>query len=60
MQKQQKKVPFVHLHNHTEMSFLDGVCKIKNLVAKAKSEGMTALAITDHGNMYGALKFYNE
>lgn len=60
MPKKPTKVPFVHLHNHTEMSFLDGVTKIKDIVAKAKSEGMTALAITDHGNMYGALKFYNE
>jgi len=50
---------FVHLHNHTEYSFLDGAVRIKNLVAKAKSFGMPALAITDHGGMFGAVEFYN-
>jgi DNA polymerase-3 subunit alpha len=49
---------FVHLHNHTEFSLLDGLQKTKNMVAYAKSLGMTALAITDHGNMYGTIKFY--
>ena len=51
---------FVHLHNHSEYSMLDSTAKIKDLVAKAKSFGMKALAITDHGKMYGTLKFYNE
>ena len=51
---------FVHLHVHTEYSLLDGVAKIKKLVAKAKSLGMSALAITDHGNMYGVIKFRKE
>lgn len=49
---------FVHLHTHTEYSLLDGLSKIKNLVKKAKELGMEALAITDHGNMYGAIEFY--
>lgn len=49
---------FVHLHNHTEFSLLDGLSKIKNMVKHAKDLGMGALAITDHGNMYGVIKFY--
>lgn len=51
---------FVHLHNHTEYSLLDGLSKIKNVVKYAKDLGMPALAITDHGNMYGVIKFYRE
>ena len=51
---------FVHLHNHTEFSLLDGACKIKELVARAKELGQTAIAITDHGVMYGAVDFYKE
>lgn len=51
---------FVHLHNHTEYSLLDGCARISTLVKKAKSEGARAVAITDHGNMYGAIKFYKE
>ncbi len=51
---------FVHLHTHTEYSLLDGSNKIKSYVAKCKAEGMTAAAITDHGNMYGVTKFYDE
>ncbi len=50
---------FVHLHVHTEFSMLDGLSKIPNLVSKAKEHGQSALAITDHGGMYGALHFYN-
>ena len=49
---------FVHLHNHSEFSLLDGLQKTKNMVAYAKELGMEALAITDHGNMYGTIKFY--
>jgi DNA polymerase-3 subunit alpha len=49
---------FVHLHNHSEYSLLDGLQKTKNMVEYAKSLGMDALAITDHGNMYGTIKFY--
>ncbi|MEO0087482.1 MAG: DNA polymerase III subunit alpha [candidate division WOR-3 bacterium] len=51
---------FVHLHNHTEYSLLDGANKIANLILKAKKENMKALAITDHGNLFGAIEFYNE
>lgn len=49
---------FTHLHLHTEYSLLDGSCKIKELVGRAKELGFTHLAITDHGNMYGAIDFY--
>jgi len=49
---------FVHLHNHSEFSLLDGLQKTKNMVEYAKELGMKALAITDHGNMYGTIKFY--
>lgn len=49
---------FVHLHVHTEYSLLDGLTKIKNLVNTVKEMGMNAIAITDHGNMYGAIEFY--
>lgn len=49
---------FTHLHTHTEFSLLDGACRIEQLVARAKSLGMQSLAITDHGNMYGAVDFY--
>ncbi len=54
-----KRCNFVHLHNHTEYSFLDGAIRIKNLVARAREFGMPALAITDHGGMFGAVEFYN-
>ncbi|TWT90829.1 DNA polymerase III subunit alpha [Pseudobythopirellula maris] len=50
--------PFVHLHCHSHFSLLDGASKIKKLVARAKDLGMNALALTDHGNLYGALEFY--
>ncbi|TCS83588.1 DNA polymerase III subunit alpha [Tepidibacillus fermentans] len=49
---------FVHLHVHTEYSLLDGASRIDHLVKKAKSLGMSALAITDHGSMYGVIPFY--
>ncbi|MDX2066530.1 MAG: DNA polymerase III subunit alpha [Fimbriimonadaceae bacterium] len=51
---------FCHLHNHTEYSLLDGANRIPDLVARAKQLGMPALAITDHGAMFGAVEFYNE
>ncbi|MGA9579672.1 MAG: DNA polymerase III subunit alpha, partial [Terrimicrobiaceae bacterium] len=51
-------VPFVHLHCHTEYSLLDGAIRTKELVAKAAEFGMPAVAITDHGNLYGAIEFY--
>ena len=49
---------FVHLHVHTEYSLLDGACRIDKLAKKAKALGQTALAVTDHGVMYGAVAFY--
>ncbi|MEO1450185.1 MAG: DNA polymerase III subunit alpha, partial [Bacteroidota bacterium] len=48
---------FVHLHNHTEYSLLDGAAKISDMVAKAADQGMSHVAITDHGNMFGVPKF---
>lgn len=50
--------PFIHLHNHSDYSLLDGAAKIKPLVARAVKFGMPALALTDHGNLFGALEFY--
>ena len=52
--------PFVHLHTHTEYSMLDGAARIGEAVAAAVADGQPALAITDHGNMYGVLDFYKE
>jgi DNA polymerase III subunit alpha len=49
---------FVHLHNHTEYSLLDGAARIGQLFARAAEFGMPALAVTDHGSMFGALDFY--
>ena len=49
---------FVHLHNHTEYSLLDGACRIPKLVQRVKELGQTAVAITDHGTMYGVIDFY--
>jgi DNA polymerase-3 subunit alpha len=50
---------FVHLHLHTSYSILDGACRIKELAERAKSLGMPAVAITDHGNMFGVKDFYD-
>jgi len=50
---------FVHLHVHTQYSLLDGACLLERLVDKAKACRLPALAITDHGNLYGAIKFYS-
>ncbi len=50
---------FIHLHNHTEYSLLDGCARIDKLVKTAVASGARAVAITDHGNVYGAIKFYN-
>ncbi|UCB45291.1 MAG: DNA polymerase III subunit alpha [Spirochaetota bacterium] len=52
--------PFVHLHTHSEYSVLDGASKIDDLVKKAMQYKMPALALTDHGNMFGALEFYQK
>jgi DNA polymerase-3 subunit alpha len=51
---------FTHLHVHTEFSMLDGAARLDELVAKAVQDGMPAIGITDHGNMYGTLDFYRE
>ena len=51
---------FVHLHLHTQYSLLDGANRIDDLVKKAVEFGMPALAITDHGNMFGAIEFYQK
>ncbi len=50
--------PFVHLHVHSEYSLLDGACRVKELVKRAKELGMPAVALTDHGTLGGAVKFY--
>ena len=49
---------FVHLHVHTEYSLLDGACRIPLLVKRVKELGQSAVAITDHGVMYGVVDFY--
>ena len=51
---------FVHLHVHSEYSLLDGACRIKQLVQRAKELGQSEIAVTDHGVMYGAIDFYKE
>jgi DNA polymerase-3 subunit alpha len=50
--------PFVHLHNHSQYSLLDGACRLEDLVRRAAELGMRALALTDHGNMFGAIHFW--
>ncbi|MUL46977.1 DNA polymerase III subunit alpha [Mycobacterium sp. CBMA293] len=50
---------FVHLHNHTEYSMLDGAAKVKPMIAEAQRLEMPAIGMTDHGNMFGASEFYN-
>jgi DNA polymerase-3 subunit alpha len=50
---------FVHLHVHTEYSLLDGFSNIHKLVGRAREMGMPAIAITDHGTMFGVIEFYN-
>ena len=49
---------FTHLHVHTEYSMLDGAARVGDIVAKAAADGQPAVGITDHGNMYGILDFY--
>ncbi len=51
---------FVHLHVHSDYSLLDGCCRIDRLMDRALELGMPALALTDHGNLYGAIEFYNQ
>ncbi len=60
MSEEPKYTPqFTHLHLHTEYSLLDGANKIKELAKKIKAQGMTSVAMTDHGNMFGTIDFYN-
>ncbi|MEO1954739.1 MAG: DNA polymerase III subunit alpha, partial [Campylobacterales bacterium] len=54
------KASFTHLHLHTEYSLLDGANKLTNLVKQVKKLGMTSVAMTDHGNMFGAIDFYHQ
>lgn len=51
---------FIHLHTHSHYSLLDGMSKVSDMVRIAKAQNMGAMAITDHGNMYGAIEFYKE
>jgi DNA polymerase-3 subunit alpha len=51
---------FIHLHNHSEFSLLDGLNRVKDMVTRAKELEMDSIAITDHGSMYGVIKFYQE
>jgi DNA polymerase III subunit alpha len=54
------KRPFAHLHCHSHYSLLDGASSISRLIQRTKDHGMNALAITDHGNLHGALEFYKK
>jgi len=51
---------FIHLHTHSHYSLLDGLSKVDDIIARAKKNKMSAVAITDHGNMYGAIEFYQK
>jgi DNA polymerase-3 subunit alpha len=53
------ETPFVHLHNHTDYSLLDGACEIDQLMKVCAEQGMPAVGMTDHGNLFGAVQFYN-
>ena len=52
--------PFIHLHVHTQYSLLDGQASIDALIDKAYKDGMRAIAVTDHGNMFGIKEFFNK
>ena len=52
-------IPFVHLHVHSQYSILDGQASIAAIVDKAIGDGMKAVALTDHGNMFGVKEFFN-
>jgi DNA polymerase-3 subunit alpha len=54
------RTPFVHLHCHSDYSLLDGACDILKLIQKVVQLGMPAVALTDHGNLFGAVQFYHE
>ena len=49
---------FVHLHNHSEYSLLDGFSRMGDMVNRAQELGQPAIALTDHGNLHGAIEFY--
>ena len=49
---------FVHLHVHSHYSLLDGACKLDDLCKRTKELGMDTIAVTDHGNLFGAVEFY--
>ena len=51
---------FAHLHLHTQYSLLDGAIRMSDLCAKVQSRGMKSVAMTDHGNMFGAIQFYQQ
>jgi DNA polymerase-3 subunit alpha len=51
---------FVHLHVHTQFSLLDGTIRLEDLFAKAREYDMPAVAMTDHGNIFGAIDFYQQ
>ena len=53
-------LPFVHLHCHSHYSLLDGAGSLERLLERTKELGMNSLALTDHGNLYGALEFYEK
>jgi DNA polymerase-3 subunit alpha len=52
--------PFIHLHCHTDYSLLDGACEVSQLIGVAADQKMPAVAMTDHGNLFGAVEFYNK
>ena len=60
MEKTELSSKFIHLHTHSHYSLLDGLSKIPDMVKTAKKNGMNAIAVTDHGNMYGAIELYKE
>ena len=51
---------FVHLHVHTEYSMLDGAARVPDLIQEVARQGMSAIAMTDHGNVFGAYEFYKQ
>ena len=51
---------FTHLHLHTLYSLLDGAIRMKDLIKTVKEKGMSSVAVTDHGNMFGAIDFYKK
>lgn len=60
MRRMAKKSSFVHLHNHTEFSMLDGMAKVDMLAEEVVRQGMPAVGMTDHGNMFGSNAFYRQ